>query len=104
MGLLLAAKLRRGQYVTLADYYRERYGSFIEKFAIIILVPTTLLGAAAQLRAFGQVAAGAALAVGFALTILGEYMLHFQAPFITSVLGSALAFIALATLEKQFYE
>jgi len=76
MGLLLAARLRRGQYVTLADYYRERYGLFIERFAIIILVPSSLIWAAAQLRAFGQViAATTALHVTLAITLSAVFVL-----------------------------
>lgn len=53
VSLLLAGKLRRGNYVTLADYYRERYGSFVEKFAVWIMVPSSLIWGAAQIRAFG---------------------------------------------------
>ena len=48
MGLLLAARLRRAKYVTLADYFRERYGSSVEKFAIWLMVPSSLFWAAAQ--------------------------------------------------------
>ncbi|MEW5901500.1 MAG: sodium:solute symporter [Acidobacteriota bacterium] len=55
MGLLLAGRLRRGNYVTLADYYRERYGSAVEKLAVWIIVPSSLIWGAAQIRAFGQV-------------------------------------------------
>lgn len=57
MGLLLAARLWRGGYTTLADFYRERYGSFVEKFSVWILFPSSLFWAAAQIRAFGQVVA-----------------------------------------------
>lgn len=57
MGLILAGRLRKGNYVTLADYYRERYGAFVEKFSIWILIPSSLIWGAAQIRAFGQVIA-----------------------------------------------
>ncbi len=57
MGLLLAARLWRGGYTTLADFYRDTYGSFIEKFSVWILFPSSLFWAAAQIRAFGQVVA-----------------------------------------------
>lgn len=55
MGMLLAARLRRKNYVTLADFFRERYGSGVEKIAVWIMVPSSLIWAAAQLRAFGQI-------------------------------------------------
>ncbi len=55
MGLLLAARLRAGRYVTLADYFRERYGPLVEKAAVWVMIPSSLIWAAAQLRAFGQI-------------------------------------------------
>jgi len=86
MGLLLAARLRRGRYVTLADYYRERYGSFIERFAIIILVPSSLIWAAAQLRAFGQiVAVTTALDVTLAITLSAAFVLMYT--YLAGLLG-----------------
>ena len=55
MGLLLAARLRAGKYVTLADYFRERYGPLVEKAAVWVMIPSSLIWGAAQLRAFGQI-------------------------------------------------
>ncbi len=57
MGLILAGRLRSGNYVTLADYYRERYGPLVDKIAFWILVPSSLIWGAAQIRSFGQVIA-----------------------------------------------
>lgn len=75
LGLLLAARFRRGNYVTLADYFRERYGGFIEKFAIWIIVPSSLIWAAAQIRAFGQIiAATTSLRVTLAITIAAAFV------------------------------
>ena len=86
MGILLAARLRRGRYVTLADYYRERYGSVIERFAIIILVPSSLIWAAAQLRAFGQIiAATTALQVTIAITLSAAFVLLYT--YLGGILG-----------------
>lgn len=55
LGLLLAARLRRGEYVTLADYFRRRYGPIVETIAVWIMIPSSLIWGAAQLRAFGQI-------------------------------------------------
>ncbi len=55
LGLLLTTKLWEGGYTTLADFFRERFDYRIEKLAILIIVPSTLLWGAAQMRAFGQV-------------------------------------------------
>lgn len=70
MGLLLAARLRSKNYVTLADHFRERYGHSVERFAIWIMVPSSLFWAAAQLRAFGQIISfSSALPVTIAISI-----------------------------------
>jgi len=59
VGLLLAIPLWKGGYITLGDFFAERYGHFVEKFTAFILIPGSMLWAAAQIRAFGQIVAGA---------------------------------------------
>lgn len=54
MGLFLARQLWKRQITTLADLYRSRFGVNIERLAVMILVPSSLIWAAAQIRAFGQ--------------------------------------------------
>ncbi len=60
LGLLIAVPLRKGGYVTLADYFRERYGPAVEKIAVWVMIPSSLIWGAAQLRAFGQIIAAVA--------------------------------------------
>ncbi len=55
MGLFIAAPLWRGGYITLSDFYRERYGAWVEKLTVFILIPGSLIWGAAQIRAFGQI-------------------------------------------------
>jgi solute:Na+ symporter, SSS family len=55
MGLLLATRLWRGGFVTLGDVYRRRFGAGIERLAVLVLVPSSIIWGAAQVRAFGQV-------------------------------------------------
>lgn len=57
MGLLFAAPLWRRKILTLADLFRTRYSPRVERYAAILLIPTSLLWAAAQVRAFGHVLA-----------------------------------------------
>lgn len=57
MGFLFAARLRRLGLMTLADLFRRRWGIGIERLAALIMIPSSLLWAAAQIRAFGQVLA-----------------------------------------------
>ncbi|MCC6243536.1 MAG: sodium:solute symporter family protein [Gemmatimonadaceae bacterium] len=55
MGLIFAVPLWRRQLTTLADLFRTRYSVPVERLAAVILVPSSILWAAAQIRAFGQV-------------------------------------------------
>lgn len=55
VGILLAAPLWRRGIVTYADMVRGRYSSATEKLFVIILLPGSILWAAAQVRAFGQI-------------------------------------------------
>lgn len=82
LGLFLAKKLWTGGFTTLADFYKKRFNNKIEKLAILIMVPSTLLWGAAQMRAFGQIIStmtdwdvGTALWISFAFvttyTLLG---------------------------------
>ena len=55
MGLVFAGPLWRRQLTTLADLFRARYSVRVERFAALILIPGSILWAAAQMRAFGHV-------------------------------------------------
>jgi Na+/proline symporter len=55
MGLVLAKPLWERGLTTLADLYRQRFGTGVERLAAVLLIPSSVLWAAAQVRAFGQV-------------------------------------------------
>ncbi|MFN3408052.1 MAG: sodium:solute symporter family protein [Limisphaerales bacterium] len=55
MGFCFAGMLRRKGFTTLADLFRQRYSPGVERFAALIMAPTSIFWAAAQIRAFGQV-------------------------------------------------
>jgi SSS family transporter len=65
-GLLLAVPLWRLKLTTLADLFRIRFDPAVERIAVVLMVPTSLFWAAAQIRAFGQVLSAAS---GFELEI-----------------------------------
>lgn len=70
MGLLVAVPLWKRGIVTLADLFRQRYGIGVERLAAIIMIPTSVLWAAAQVRAFGQIlAATSEMGVFAAITL-----------------------------------
>ncbi len=69
MGLFFARKLWARKLVTLGDFYKERYGSGVEKLGVILMVPPSVLWAAAQILAFGHVlSASSDLTVDVAIT------------------------------------
>lgn len=105
MAILLAYQLRARGYVTLGDFFRARYGPAVEALAVIILVPTSIIWAAAQLLAFGQilvvvsginldVALAAAMALVIAYCVLGGLL----GDVITDVLQGAILMIGLVLL------
>ena len=61
MGALLARPLWNRGLTTLADLYRQRFGTGVERLAAVLLIPSSVLWAGAQIRAFGQVLATASL-------------------------------------------
>lgn len=56
-GLFFAAGLWRRGLVTLADLFRPRWGVGVERLAALIMIPSSVMWAAAQIRAFGQILA-----------------------------------------------
>ncbi len=78
MGLIFAVPLWRMKLTTLADFFRDRFSPGVEKLAVLLMVPTSLLWAAAQVRAFGQVLSasselGVTITITFAAAIVIAY-------------------------------
>ncbi|HYE65369.1 MAG TPA: sodium:solute symporter family protein [Pyrinomonadaceae bacterium] len=70
MGLVFAAPLWRRRLITLADLFRNRYSPKVERIAVLMMVPSSVIWAAAQIRAFGQVlSASSEVGVTVAITI-----------------------------------
>lgn len=55
MAIFLAYQLRSRNLVTLADLFHSRYSPSVEKLAVLVMIPTSLFWAAAQIRALGQI-------------------------------------------------
>jgi SSS family transporter len=78
MGIVFAVPLWKRKLTTLADLFRQRFSSGVEKLAVLMMVPSTLMWAAAQIRAFGQVLTASSsleleIAIGIAATIVIVY-------------------------------
>lgn len=80
MGLLFAATLWKRGILTFADLFRQRYGDGVERVAALIMIPSSLLWAAAQIRAFGQVLASTSeLGIFAAITLAAAVVIAYTA-------------------------
>ncbi len=69
-GLVFAARLWDRNYVTLGDLFHQRYSEGVERFAVMLMIPTSVMWAAAQVRAFGQIlSASSGMEVQVAITV-----------------------------------
>jgi SSS family solute:Na+ symporter len=86
MGLMFAAKLWRRGIQTFADFFRMRYSGRVERLAAVLLIPGSVMWAAAQIRGFGQIVGSATgLELETALTIAAVAVICY------TVLGGLLA-------------
>jgi len=60
MGVVFATPLWKRGYTTVADLFRDRFSVGVERLVVVLVVPTSVFWAAAQLRAFGQVLSASA--------------------------------------------
>jgi Na+/proline symporter len=86
VGLLFANALWSRGLVTFADLFRQRYSPGVERLVVLVLLPGSVIWAAVQIRAFGQVMAansgmGLKTTIVLAAVLIGAY----------SVIGGLLA-------------
>ena len=106
MGLVFAVPLWRRRLTTLADLYRERYSPLVERFAALVLIPSSILWAAAQIRAFGHVLTttttsldgGAAIGLAAGFTILYTMFGGLLVDAITDVIQGVLLMVGLVVV------
>ena len=105
MGLIFAVPLWRRRLTTLADLFRARYSVTVERFAAVTLIPSSILWAAAQIRAFGgvlastsaletEVAIGIAAGITISYTVFGGLLVDA----ITDVIQGAILILGLVLL------
>jgi Na+/proline symporter len=76
LGIVVAAPLWRRKYTTFGDLFRERYSPGVERLAVLLMVPTSVLWAAAQIRAFGQVvSASSEIEISIAITAAAAFVI-----------------------------
>jgi Na+/proline symporter len=81
MGFFFAIPLWRRKLTTFADLFRQRFSPNVEKVAVLMLVPTSIMWAAAQIRALGQVISSASqfdveLAIAIAAGVVIVYTVY----------------------------
>jgi Na+/proline symporter len=106
-GLFFAARLWRLRITTMADFLSRRFGPSSERLAAALLLPSSLLWAAAQIRAFGQVVAvnsdgllgvDAAIAIAAAIAIVYTVAGGLLADVYTDVVQCGALLLGLAAL------
>jgi Na+/proline symporter len=105
MGLVFAVPLWRRRLTTLADLFRQRYNSSVERLAAVVLIPGSILWAAAQLRGFGHVLTtvttldiDAALAAAAAFCVLYTMLGGLLADAVTDLIQGVLLVAGLVAL------
>lgn len=112
MGAVFAVPLWRRKLTTFADLFRQRWSPAVERTAAVLLVPGSVLWAAAQMRGFGHVLASAtgvdpavaltaAAAFCVAYTAFGGLLADAVTDLLQGVvLAAGLAWVAAAALWK----
>jgi Na+/proline symporter len=76
LGAFISAPLWRKRFTTFGDLFRQRYSPGVERLAVLLMVPSSVLWAAAQIRAFGQVVSATSdLEVSIAITAAAAFVI-----------------------------
>jgi SSS family solute:Na+ symporter len=104
-GLIFAVPMWRMKLTTMADFFRIRFDSRVEKVAALMLIPPGVLWAAAQLRGFGHVLTTvSSLEIGTAITAAAAFCVLYTtlggllADAITDLIQGALLILGLLIL------
>lgn len=105
MGLFLATRLWKRGLTTLADLYKQRFSGGVERLAVWIIVPSSMIWAAAQIRAFGQIISTVspvdvswAVSIAAAIVIAYTYFGGLLGDVITDVVQGGILIIGLGVI------
>lgn len=105
MGLLVAGKLRAGGWLTLADFFRARFGPASETLCVIANVTVSITWAAAQMTALALIVAsltdlpvGVALAGAAALVVVYTALGGLMGDVVTDVIQGGVLVVGLVVL------
>lgn len=110
LGAVFAVPLWRRRFTTIGDLFAARFGRRVERLAVLLMAPTSVLWAAAQIRAFGQVVATSsgvelelALALSAAVVIAYTAAGGLLADAVTDVIQGSLVVVGLAVLAMAVF-
>lgn len=100
--VLIAFRMRQGEYLTTSDFYRSRFGVIAEKASVFLVIPTSLIWAAAQVIAFAHILASVsginfdlALVVGTTVVVIYTTIGGFLGDVITDLVQGIFVIIGL---------
>ncbi len=103
--LLLSRKLWNAKITTLSDLFKSRYGREVEVLAAFVMIPTSLLWGAAQVRALGNIVSNAsdlnldiAIALATAVVIIYVSVGGLLADALSDVIQGVIIIVSLVTL------
>lgn len=80
VGVFFAVRLWNQKLTTIGDFFRARYSHSVEKTAVVLMIPTSIMWAAAQIRAFGLVlSASSELTITLSVTIAAAVVVMYTA-------------------------
>jgi len=104
-GIIFAVPMWRLKLTTMADFFRLRYGTTVERLAAVMLIPPSVLWAAAQLRGFGHVLTtvtsleiSTAIAIAAAFCVVYTVLGGLLADAITDLIQGSVLIFGLVTL------
>ena len=80
VGVVFARPLWNRGFTTFGDLFRARYSTAVERVVILLIVPTSVIWAAAQVRAFGNVVSHASnIPLDWAITVAAMFVVLYTA-------------------------
>lgn len=105
MGFLVAGALRARNYVTVSDFFADNFGRRNEILATCVMIPTSLIWAAAQIQAFALILAAispltvsTALVIAVGVVVAYTWLGGLMGDVVTDVLQGAIVMLGLLLL------
>jgi Na+/proline symporter len=105
LGFLIAGRIWKPEFLTLGDFFKSRFSPRTEKLAILILFISSVIWAAAQIRAFGQILShyselpiGVTMTIGFGLVVSYSLLGGLMGDILTDALQGLILVLGLVIL------